>query len=94
MSRTDNTQPIEVIEADPSFLRIPRNSGSHSMIIAGGVNSEGSKTRLTRRQFHHKVRGQVRNALKQAGLALDFDTIDIPPHRVTRRQLGWRAGLA
>jgi hypothetical protein len=94
MSRTDNTQPIEVIETDPSFLRIPRNSGSHSMIIAGGTNSQNGKSKTIRRQLHHKERGHVKGFLRRARLLRDVDTIDIPPHPVTRRSLNWRAGLA
>lgn len=94
MSRTDNTQPIEVIETDPSILRIPRNSGSHSIVIAGGANSFNGKAKVRRKQLHHKERGFVKTVLRRARLMLDLDAVDIPPHEATRRSLNWRTELA
>lgn len=96
MSKTDNTRPIEVIETDPSTLRIPRNSGAVTYHIAGGANSstKNGADKLNRRHSHSRVRRHVGDVLRQARHVLDRDDIDLPPHRAERRQFGWRTGLA
>jgi hypothetical protein len=94
MSATDNTRPLEVIEDDPSALHIPRNSGSHSMVITGRANSANGSSKPNRMVLHRQGRGLIKTMLRKARRELDTDEIDIPPCPAERRSLGWRAALA
>lgn len=91
MSKTENTRPIKVVEADPTTPHFTRANGTTVHLVAG-VNSEKRYGKSKRKRSQRVVRQHMRHYLTNAvRLAHDPDLIDFPPIRAMYRSVGRRA---
>lgn len=90
MSKTENTRPIKVIEADPTAPRFTRASGL-TVYLIGGANSDKRHGKPERKRSQRVIRQHERHCLTNAvRLAHDPDLIDFPPILAMNRSVGRR----